>query len=115
MANIKSDKFLSEAFTQGLTCWWAQSVYMWVLRAQSLFGLTLLEYSDLDLSVYIAVCPGVPWQKVWRQLIFLPHFEGKEKNEEVRDGEMEGDLILHYKGTDDQLDTSMFAIVHLAI
>lgn len=65
MANIKSAIFLSEAFTPDLTCSWAQSVYIWVLRAQSLFGLTLIEYSDLlDLLVYLAVHPGIHWQKV---------------------------------------------------
>lgn len=116
MANIKSDTFLFEAFTQELNCWWAQSMYIWVLRAQSLFGLTLIEYSDLlGLLVYTAVHPGVPWQKVSRWLMFPLHFERKKENEEVGDREMEGDFVLYYKGADDQLYTSVFVIVHLAV
>ena len=65
MTNIKSDLLLPEAFTQELTCWWTQSVYIWVLRAQSLFGLTLIEYSDLlDLLVDVTVHQGILWWKV---------------------------------------------------
>lgn len=45
--NIRSDIFLSEAFTQGLSSWWTQSVYIRALRAQNWLGLTLLNYIGL--------------------------------------------------------------------
>lgn len=47
MENIRSDIFLSEAFTQDLTSWWAQSVYICALRAQKSLGVTLFDYTDL--------------------------------------------------------------------
>lgn len=45
--NFRSDIFLSEAFTQDLTRWWAQSVHICALRAKSWLSLTLFNYTDL--------------------------------------------------------------------